>query len=551
MSLDRRHFISTSIGAATIPSILNAQQRRPNVIIIITDDQGYGDLSIHGNDKIETPHMDSIANNGAQFTQFHVNPVCSPTRSSLMTGRYYYRTGVTDTFLGRSMMHNDEVTIAELLRGAGYRTGLFGKWHLGDCYPLRSIDQGFEESLNCTGGGLTQPSDPPGNTYFDPMLRHNGKWEKHQGYCTDIFADAAIRFIEKQKANPFFVYMATNAPHDPLQVDEKYAEPFRKKGLADREAKIYGMVKNVDDNIGKVLAKLRELKLEQDTIVVFMTDNGPQTPRYNAGMRGRKGTVYEGGIRVPFFLQWPRRFKAGAKIPQLTAHIDIMPTVLEACGVALPKNLKIDGRSMMPLLEGKGASWQQRTLFFQWHRGERPNPQQNATAMDGRWKLVEGKELYDLQSDPAEATDVAAKHPDIAARLRKEYDAWYADVTATRNYAPPKIVLGSEHEDPTTLTRQDWRGSGASWDAGGIGHWEVEVRRAGKFEITLRMPKTPAAGEARLDVNGVKAKQAFPLGSGEVKFANVTLPAGAGQLKAELEMEGRTTGAHYVDVHRV
>lgn len=548
--MDRRHFISTSLGAATVPTILNAQQKQPNVIIIITDDQGYGDLSIHGNDKIETPHMDSIAKNGVQFTHFHVNPVCSPTRSSLMTGRYYYRTGVTDTFLGRSMMHNDEVTMAELLRDAGYRTGLFGKWHLGDCYPLRSIDQGFEESLSCTGGGLTQPSDPPGNTYFDPMLRHNGKWEKHQGYCTDIFANAAIRFIEKNRSNPFFVYLATNAPHDPLQIDEKYVEPFRKKGLADREAKIYGMVKNVDDNIGKVLAKVRELKLDQDTIVVFMTDNGPQTPRYNAGMRGRKGTVYEGGIRVPFFLQWPRRLKAGGKIPQLTAHIDIMPTVIDACGVALPKNLKIDGRSMMPLLEGKGASWQPRTMFFQWHRGERPNPHQNATAMDGRWKLVEGKELYDLQNDAAEATDLAAKHPDIAARLRKDYDAWYADVTATRNYAPPRIVLGSEHEDPTTLTRQDWRGSGASWDANGVGHWEVDVRRAGKFEITLRMPKTTAAGEARFELNGVKLKQAFPLGSGEVKLS-VTIPAGTGQLKAELEMGGRTTGAHYVDVHRV
>ena len=185
----------------------------------MTDDQGYGDLSLHGNPHLETPHIDSIGKDGVQFTQFHVNPVCSPTRASLMTGRYYYRTGVVDTFLGRSMMHNDEVTIAELLSGAGYKTGLFGKWHLGDCYPLRSIDQGFDESLNCTGGGLTQPSDPPGNTYFDPMLRHNGKWEKRKGYCTDIFFRAALEFIEANRAQPFFAYIPTNAPHNPLQID--------------------------------------------------------------------------------------------------------------------------------------------------------------------------------------------------------------------------------------------------------------------------------------------------------------------------------------------
>jgi len=339
-----------------------------------------------------------VAKQGVQFSQFHVNPVCSPTRASVMTGRYYYRTGVTDTFLGRSMMHNDETTLAELLKGAGYKTGLFGKWHLGDCYPLRSIDQGFEESLNCTGGGLTQPSDPPGNTYFDPMLRHNGQWVKKQGYCTDIFMNAAMEFIETNREQPWFTYIATNAPHDPLQVDEKYAAPFRQKGCNDRDAKTYGMVKNIDDNLGKLLAKVKQLGLEQDTMVMFMTDNGPQADRYNAGMRGRKGTVYQGGIRVPFFFKWPGVARAGMTVPQVAAHIDILPTVLEGCGVALPRDLKIDGRSVLPLIQGKRMAWQERTLFFQWHRGERPNAFQAAAARNNRYKLVDGKELYDRQT---------------------------------------------------------------------------------------------------------------------------------------------------------
>lgn len=543
MALSRRTFIT---AAAAAPAILHAQQRRPNVVLIITDDQGYGDLSIHGNDKLDTPHMDSIARDGMQFTQFHVNPVCSPTRSSVMTGRYYYRTGVVDTFLGRSMMHPDEVTIPELLKGAGYRTGLFGKWHLGDNYPLRSIDQGFEESLNCTGGGLTQPSDPVGNTYFDPMLRHNGKWEKHKGYCTDVFMNAATSWIEAHRNEPFFAYIATNAPHDPLQIDESYVDPFRKKGLNEITAKTYGMVKNVDDNIGRLKNKLRELRLEQNTILMFMTDNGPQRDRFNGGMRGRKGTVYEGGIRVPFFMRWPARIKPGNRHAQLNAHIDVMPTIVDACGVALPKDRKIDGRSMLPLIEGKPLP--QRTVFFQWHRGDVPQPHRSAAANNGRHKLVNGSELYDIQKDPAETTDIASQQPEVVKQLRKEYDTWFADVAATRNFAPPRIYLGTTHEDPVTLTRQDWRGTQAGWDPGSVGHWEVDVRRSGKYDIALRMAALPGAGEARLKLNNVNATQTAAGGATELNFKGVELKSGPGRLEAEVQAGGKTLGVQYVDV---
>ncbi|MBS1824544.1 MAG: sulfatase-like hydrolase/transferase [Acidobacteria bacterium] len=545
--MNRRHFISSGLAAASAaPAIGQAPRRQPNIILMMTDDQGYGDLSLHGNPHIETPNIDSIGKDGVQFTQFHVNPVCSPTRASLMTGRYYYRTGVVDTFLGRSMMHNDETTVAELLSGVGYKTGLFGKWHLGDCYPLRSIDQGFQESLNCTGGGLTQPSDPPGNTYFDPMLRHNGKWEKHKGYCTDIFFGAAMQFIEANRARPFFTYIPTNAPHDPLQISDEYVQPFVKKGLAEREAKIYGMVKNVDDNVGRLLKKLRELQIEQDTILIFLTDNGPQSPRYNAGMRGHKTTTYEGGIRVPFLMKWPRRLQAGTKIGRLAAHIDVMPTLVEIAGAKLPRDLKIDGRSLNPLLAGERAEWKPRTLFFQWHRGDRPEPHRNSAAHDGRWKLVNGKELYDLQSDPGEQKDLAVAQPDIAKRLRGEYDAWFADVSATRNYEPPKIFLGAEQENPVTLTRQDWRGPSASWDGKGNGHWEVDVRRAGKYDITVRMAKTAAAGKVEFKLAAVSQTAEVPAAAESVVMRGVTLPKGPGQLSAVLE----AGGVRYVDVER-
>lgn len=529
------------------PAVVRAAGKRPNVVLIITDDQGYGDLSLHGNPHLQTPHTDSVGREGVQFTQFHVNPVCSPTRSSVMTGRYYYRTGVTDTYLGRSMMHNDETTLPELLKGAGYRTGLFGKWHLGDCYPLRSIDQGFEESLNCTGGGLTQPSDPVGNTYFDPMLRHNGQWVKKKGYCTDIFFDAALGFIEANRNQPFFTYIATNAPHDPLQIDDKYVDPFRKAGLNDRDAKTYGMCKNLDDNVGRLLAKLRELKLEQNTIFMFMTDNGPQQPRFNGGMRAHKGSVYEGGIRVPFLLRWPGGAKGGLKHPQMAAHIDIMPTITDACGVARPKDLKIDGRSFLPILKGAKAAWTPRTLFFQWHRGERPNPFQNAAAIRDRYKLVNGKELYDLQSDPAEKTDIAAQNPDMVKKLRADYDAWFADVSATRNYEPPKIYLGAPQEKITTLTRQDWRGPQASWDATGLGHWEVDVRQAANYDITLRLPKAEAERKATFTLGDTRVDKPFPAGTTELTLPGVRLNAGSSQLKAVVD----TIGAHYVDVKRV
>ncbi|MGH9722916.1 MAG: arylsulfatase [Bryobacteraceae bacterium] len=545
--MTRRQLLSAAAAPSLLaPSLLGQRAARPNVILLITDDQGYGDLSIHGNPHLKTPNLDSIGRDGIQFTQFQVCPVCSPTRSSLMTGRYNYRTGVVDTFLGRSLMYPDEVTLAEMLRDASYRTGIFGKWHLGDNYPLRSIDQGFEESLVCKGGGLTQPSDPPGNTYFDPILQYNGKSEKRTGYCTDIFFNAALEFVQQNRSRPFFAYIAPNAPHDPLQVDEALVKPFRALGLDEQTAKTYAMVKNIDDNVGRLLARLKTLGLDDNTIVIYMTDNGPQRPRFNAGMRAQKGTVYQGGIRVPFFLRWPARIKAGRTIDRIAAHIDVTPTLLEVCGVAPPPGVRFDG---INILRGD-TDWPDRTLYTQWHRGDEPVAFRACAARTQRWKLIDGKELYDLAADPAEQHDLAAANPDVVRRMREGYQAWFRDVSSTRGYAPPRIKIGTRFEDPVTLTRQDWRGPEAAWTPEAVGHWEVDLAQTPSYQITLRTYPAPDACLARLRWNGAPFEQPVAKGAESCRFS-VKLAPGAGRIEAFLDLGARRHGVRYLDVKRV
>lgn len=527
--------------------------RRPNVIVIITDDQGYGDLSLHGNPHLKTPHLDSIARDGVQFTQFHSNAVCSPTRASLMTGRYYYRTGVVDTYLGRSMMAPDEVTIAEVLRGAGYRTGLFGKWHLGDHYPLRPIDKGFDESINIFGGGIGQPSDPPGGeSYFDPILQVNGKPRRYEGFCTDIFFDQAMRFIEANRARPFFTYIAANAPHTPLEVPEALVEPYRARGLDEVTARIYGMVENIDSNTGRLLAHLKRLNLERDTMVVFLTDNGPQQARYNAGMRALKGTVYEGGIRVPCFLRWPGRVAAGSSTDRLCAHVDLAPTIAEACGARMPTDRPIDGRSLLPLLSnGTPANWPDRTMFFQWHRGDAPERWRDACARNQRWKLVNNRELYDLAADPGEANNVASAHPDVVSQLSREYDAWFDDVTRSRGFAPIRPVVGTEHENPVMLSHQDMRGSGGPWGDGALGHWEIHIAKAGRYRPSVRLPHSGHFGELEFRFGSVVRKTRTAPGLVEMQLDPVDLPAGDGRLEVIIRAGGKTFSPRFATLARL
>lgn len=549
--MTRRSAIGLPLFGAAPALIGAAQARRPNVIVVITDDHGYGDLSIHGNPVLKTPHIDSIARDGVRFEQFHVSPVCAPTRASLMTGRWNYRTAVVDTYLGRAMMRPSEVTLAECLQGAGYRTGIFGKWHLGDNAPLRPTEQGFNTSVIHRGGGLAQPSSPPNTGYFNPPLERNNKAFIGSGYCTDIFFDEAIRFIDGRGRDPFFAYIATNAPHTPLEIGDEWVTPYKNRGLDATTEKIYGMVANVDHNVGRLLEQLRKSGIERDTILVFLTDNGPQQPRYNAGMRGLKGTVYEGGIRVPCFVRWPGRVKPGSTVAQIAAHVDLMPTLLDACGGAPPKDRKIDGVSLLPAVEGRGALPADRALFFQWHRGDAPEAWRACAVRTQRWKLVNGKELYGMDTDPAEVNDVSRFWPHVVSDLRARYERWFDDV-GSDGYDPPRIWIGSNLENPTLLSRQDWRGEKATWDAAGLGHYEVDVRRAGRYNVTLRYPKLDRDAEAVFEAASVNGRVRATAGSTEAKIAVTIQNTGPARFEGRLEADGGgPRGAHYLEVERL
>ena len=527
--------------------------RPPNVLFILTDDQGYGDLGCTGNPVLKTPRIDSLCRDGARFARFHSSPVCTPTRASLMTGRYNYRTRAIDTYQGRAMMDPEEVTLAEMLAARGYRTGIFGKWHLGDNYPMRAMDQGFQESLVHKGGGICQPSEPDNETYFDTVLLKNGAEFKSKGYCTDVFADAAAAFIEVHADRPFFAYFATNAPHNPLHVEERYWKPYAEQGIDVDTAKVYGMIANLDENVGKLLDTLDRLKLADNTIVVFMTDNGPQfagKPRYNAGMRGQKGTVYEGGIRVPCFVRWPGVIAPDTEIPTLAAHIDLLPTLLDACGQTPPAGVKLDGRSLWPLLKGERPEWPGRTLFFQWHRGDVPEAFRDCAAVTQQYKLVNGKELYDLQADPAERNDIAADHTDIVQCLRAEYAAWFKDVSSTRGYDPPRIVLGTVHENPSVLTRQDWRGPGG-WGDNDAGWWEVSVAETASYRVTVQFPRQASGGEVVFRLNGVDLRQPCDKTTSRCAFPATQIPAGDGRLELWSEETNTRKGALRVWIERI
>ncbi len=579
--MQRNLFIATFLlgflGTDTLIAQEKKANRRPNVVIVITDDQGHGDLGFHGNPIIKTPNLDRLARQSLRMKHFFVCPVCSPTRSSLLTGRYNYRTGVVDTFIGRSMMHADEITLAEILRGMGYVTGIFGKWHLGDCFPLRPQDQGFMESLVLKGGGIGQPSDPAGgSSYFDPILQHNGRQVKTTGYCSDVYTDAALRFFAKNKDQPFFCYLPFNAPHDPLQVPEKYLAMYKNldlspvfpaKGIgkfdAEKTAKVYGMVTNIDDNMGRILAKLEELGIAENTIVIFLTDNGPQYPRYNSGMRGVKGSVFEGGTRVPFFVRWPAALPKDVDIDRIAAHIDVTPTLVAACGGELPKDRKIDGKNLLPLWRDAKSPWPDRSLFVQWHRGDVPEMGRACAVRTQKYRLVQpegvaekGKVfqpkwmLFDIESDPGEKTDLATEKPGVVSEMKKAYEAWFKDVAATRNFAPPRIHVGTDQETTTWLTRQDMRGPKSGWMPGNHGFWEVHVEKAAVFDITVHMLPNVKTGTVKFKLGEASAQLKLPQEANSLRFENVRLSEGQGRLEAWVEVGEDLRGVQFVELRR-
>ena len=574
-------------GIALPSAVSAASPSGPNVVLIMSDDQGIGDFGVMGNGIMETPHIDAMARRSAQMTTFYVSPVCAPTRACLMTGRYNYRTRVVDTWIGRAMMEPAEVTVAESLAAAGYATGIFGKWHLGDNYPMRAMDQGFHEALVHRGGGLGQPADPAenDNRYTDPILFHNGQQVETKGYCTDVYFDAAMNFMQQasEKKQPFFVYLATNAPHGPFHdVPEDLRKHYstkdvaslaiRSRDLSKRGRKVLtaiaAMVTNIDDNVGRLFDKLDALGITDDTIVIYMVDNGPNTLRYvTKNFRGRKSDVHEGGIRSPLWVQWPGHLTAGHKNDTPVAHIDIMPTILAACGAKPPKDVKLDGRNFWPLLEGRQIDWPERSIVIQTHRGNQPVRFHHFMIRDARWKLLhptgfghegfkepptfEKLELYDIVADPAETNNLAADHPEIVARLKDEYSRWFDDVSTTRedNYAPPRIHIGSEHENPLTLTRQDWRDGG--WGPDSNGHWELHVATAGKYDIRLDFLAAENPGTATIEIAGVTKQIDTAAKQATVTFRGVELPAGPARLLATLASDGKGHGPLYVHIRKL
>ncbi len=521
-------FLSGCDSNATPDSV----SERPNVVLIITDDQGHGDLGYHGNHHIITPVLDSLAARSIRFTNFYVSPVCAPTRASLMTGRFSLRTGVRDTYNGGAIMSTEEITIAEMLKDAGYKTGIFGKWHLGDSYPSRSMDQGFDESVVHLSGGMGQVGDfttwfQKDSSYFDPVLWHNGEMESYQGYCSDIFTSEAIRFIEQHQEEPFFCYLSFNAPHTPLQVPQEYYElykdidpsegfgdiPMPDMSEKDKEdaRKVYAMVTNIDDNIGRLRSTLEALELMENTIFIFMTDNGPQQRRYISGMRGRKGDVYRGGVRVPFFFSYPSKYDGNRDVLNNAAHIDILPTLAELCAAEVPGDRIIDGRSLEPALGG--ASWtDERSLFFYWTR-KFPELYQNIGLQKGMMKVVghtdydadtTGFELFNLETDPYEQTNLIAEQTAVFRELRADLDAMINELSSEEHLVnQPPIIVGSPHENPVYLNRNDASGQRGIWSQEDIyGFWNVQIHK-GTYDIRFKfIEPVPAGGQLSVEVKG-------------------------------------------------
>jgi arylsulfatase A-like enzyme len=554
---------------------------RPNVLLVITDDQGYGDFSLHGNPTLKTPHIDALGRQSVRFDRFFVNSFCSPTRAALLTGRYPLRCGVWGVTHGKETMRSEEVTLAEMLRGAGYRTGCFGKWHNGEQFPYTPPGQGFDEFFGFHNGHW--------NNYFDTPLLRGAKFEPTKGYITDVLTDEAIRFLGASRQQPFFCYVAYNAPHSPFQAPDKHFAAFKALGLDDTLAAFYAMCAAVDDNVGRLLAELDRLKLAENTIVVFLTDNGGTAgvKHFNAHMRGGKTSVHEGGTRVPLFVRWPAGLMEARVVPQIAAHIDVTPTLLDLCGIEPPADVKFDGRSLRPLLDGNDRAWPERTLFT--HNPISETNRYPGAVRTQKYRLVRelrgaqggskakadrqptGWQLYDMGADPSQAKDLAAELPEIVADLSRQYEAWLNDISSGGLRRFP-IQIGHAEENPVTLYAPQAQFEGLKFYAGpGYAHdwltgwndtsarlwFDVDVKRAGTYELALRYtcPAADAGSRVRVTLAGTSQEVTVPAADatnlrlphrdelghskyvnrhwGELPVGKFTLPAGPAMLAIE------------------
>lgn len=468
---------------------------RPNVIIIVSDDQGWGDLSIHGNTNLHTPNIDNLARQGASFAHFYVSPVCSPTRAELLTGRYHPRGGVYSTSAGGERLDLDELTIAEVFKNAGYATAAYGKWHNGMQFPYHPNARGFDDFYGFCSGHW--------GDYFSPQLEHNGKLVRGNGFIIDDLTNRAIRYIENNKDKPFFLYLPYNTPHSPMQVPDRWWNKFKDKELEmlgdDAEEDLaftraaLAMCENIDWNVGRLMEKLNQLRLKENTIVVYMSDNGPSSSRWNGGMKGRKGSTDEGGVRSPLFLSWPGKIKAGTEITRLAAAIDLLPTLAELAGVDYKLAKALDGVSLRPLLLEEAGSWTDRFIFSHWNGRVSVRSQQYRLDHEGK--------LFNMKSDPGQLSDVTSDYPAEAKALREEAEAWRRSVFAELPKKDDRpLTVGHPAAIYTQLPARDGVGHGnitrssrhpnCSFFTNWISledkiTWDIEVLASGKFEVEL------------------------------------------------------------------
>ncbi len=572
----------------------NQENSRPNVIIVITDDQGKNDLGCEGNSYIKTPNVDKFHEQSVRLTNYHVSTTSAPSRGAIMTGRHTNRLNVYHTIMGRSLLYEDEVTIADILSQNGYTNGLFGKWHLGDNYPFRPIDRGFHEVVCLGGGGIGQAPDYWGNDYFDDTYLHNGEAMAYKGYCTDVFFDCAMDFIEENKDNPFFCYISTNAPHGPLNLPKEYLDIYKDADIADTFKRFYGMITNIDDNFARLEKKLKQLGLRENTIVIFTTDNGTAGGFrvHDAGMKGGKGSVYEGGHRVPFYIRWPAgNIEGGRDMERLVAHYDLLPTFVDILNLKSNPKKRLDGVSLKPLLYGDEQGWSNRILYMDTQREVNLTKRKNYVVMDDNWRLVNGVELYDINNDLIQKNNVIDQHPEVAGRLSEGYERWWQSIMSEKpdeRYA--YIKAGSPYENPMRITTHDiispdyggWNQRSVAGANQVHGHWKIEFVTDGEYKISLcRFPRESGLAinatfpaqepnveidssgmmpsstksdftDATLYFSNISKKAKIEPGATEVSFTANNVVAGKYDLFANLvDKNGRRYAPYYIYIEKI
>jgi arylsulfatase A-like enzyme len=493
-----------------------AAEARPNVVIILADDQGWGDLSVHGNKNLQTPHIDALARQGALFERFFVCPVCSPTRAEFLTGRYHLRGGVHGVSTGAERLNLDEKTIGDAFHAAGYATAAFGKWHNGSQYPYHPNARGFDEYYGFTSGHWGQ--------YFDPILEHNGTLVQGKGFIIDDLTEHAMAFIEQNKQRPFFCYVPYNSPHSPFQVPDRFYDKFKDADIQMRARDpqqeelgktrcVLAMCENIDWNVGRILAKLDDLQLAENTIVVYFSDNGPNSWRWNGGMKGRKGSTDEGGVREPFFIRWPGHIKPGTTVRQIAGAIDLLPTLTAMAGIPRVGDKPLDGRDLRPLLLGTATDWPDRMIFT--HQGGK------VSVRTQQYRLDPKGALFDMVADPQQDHDVAAKVPETAAKLSAAVAAWKKDVMVNGGTDDRPYPVGYAAFPLTPLPARDGVPSGKIRRSAGAPNcsyftnwrnaddkitWDVEVATSADYEAVVyyTCPADDVGSTIELSLNGTK-----------------------------------------------